>query len=204
MCGAVTARGTEFRREEPLIGFGLWPKPVSAPSADRLRLPFGGSARIARLRVRVSGPLGGVLLDPGTLGEQLDVRVTSLAGCAVHLATLRDSACSGSDSNSEGVIASGDGEVTLRNVTAVGGDNGMQAFAGNANENLVVDAVNSVFSGVDDIFTAPDGAGATARDRHRSIVLALRCLMRRSSCWQSTGGPPPRTAYCRSPPTTLR
>ena len=126
-------------------------------------ISVSGSGRIARLRVRVTGPLGGVLLNAGTLGEQLDVRVTDLAACAVQLATLRSSACTGSGANSEGVIASGDGPVILRNVTAVGGSYGLDAFAGNAGENLVVDAVNSVFSGgTADIATFPSGGGASA------------------------------------------
>jgi hypothetical protein len=126
-------------------GEGIPQLNFNAPSSQAVNVT--GTARLARLRIDVAGNSRGVSLGSGTLGEQLHVRARGSAqvACGLILATLRDSVCFGSGTDSEGLIASGDGTVTLRNVTIDGEDVGLDAFAGNADENLVVDVQNSVF-----------------------------------------------------------
>jgi hypothetical protein len=134
---------------------------IPAPAAIQVT----GTARVAHLKIEVASSGNGIDLGSGTLGEQLLVRVggNGQVACAVTLATLRDSVCWAPSTNGEAVIASGDGTVTLRNLTAIGANLGLDAFAGPAGWDLVVDVKNTVFDGpaTADIASYPLGIGSS-------------------------------------------
>jgi hypothetical protein len=127
-------------------------------------LSLSGMATAARLRIAVTASRG-VALFAGTTAEQLFVQASGSGqvACAVGLAVLRDSVCNASAVDGEGLIASGDGTVTLRNLTVHGGALGLDAFAGTMDEDLVVEVKNSVFQGgtIADIAAYPLGPSST-------------------------------------------
>lgn len=142
----------------PLLNF-------SSPAVAAVQV--SGSARVADLRIDVL--TAGVALDTAstTPAERIYARTAGGANlaCSVSEAVLIDSVCWAPNGLGEAIIAVGGTSaptVTLRNVTAVGGSRGLDAFTTSMNQVLTVDAKNSIFAGPDaDVESFPLQAGST-------------------------------------------